>query len=73
MLSALAGCAVGVTMIVVDDVRWPIWDSLLDAVWSPTAGGLVVLTSLFALVITAVSSRDSRQDEPAQEAVSAQS
>lgn len=59
VLSALAVGGVGVAMLVVDDVPWPIWDSLLDSVWSPTTGSVVVISSLIPLVTTAVSLRSS--------------
>lgn len=73
ILSALAACGVGVTMLVIDDVRWPIWDGLIDSVWSPTTGGVVVVTSLIPLVTTAVSLRGSREEEREREAASATS
>jgi len=67
VLSALAVCGVGITMLVVEDVRWPIWDSLIDYVWSPTTGAVVVVTSLIPLVTTAVSLRSSREEEDERE------
>jgi uncharacterized protein (TIGR02611 family) len=67
VLSALAVCGVGITMLVVEDVRWPLWDSLFDSVWSPMTGGVVVVTSLIPLVTTAVSLRSSREEEPDRE------
>jgi uncharacterized protein (TIGR02611 family) len=73
VLSALTMCGVGITMLVVDDVRWPIWDSLIDAVWSPTTGGVVVVSSLIPLVTTAVSLRSSgaeQQERPAATVIS---
>lgn len=69
VLSALAVCGIGITMLVVDDVPWPIWDSLIDSVWSPMTGGVVVVTSLIPLVTTAVSLRNSREEEQRREAV----
>jgi uncharacterized protein (TIGR02611 family) len=68
VLSALAMCGVGITMLIVEDVHWPILDSLIDSVWSPTTGGVVVVSSLIPLVTTAVTlrgSRDEQQEEPA--------
>jgi uncharacterized protein (TIGR02611 family) len=63
VLSALVVCAVGITMLVVEDIRWPFWDSLFDSVWSPMTGGVVVVTSLIPLVTTAVSLRGLREVE----------
>lgn len=67
VLSALAVCGVGITMLVVEDVHWPIWDSLIDYVWSPTTGAVVVVTSLIPLVTTAVSLRSSREKQDERE------
>jgi uncharacterized protein (TIGR02611 family) len=66
VLSALAVCGVGITMLLVDDVSWPVLDSLIDSVWSPTTGGVVVVSSLIPLVTTAVSLRN-REEEEEQE------
>jgi uncharacterized protein (TIGR02611 family) len=70
VLSALAMCGVGITMLVVEDVRWPIWDSLIDSLWSPTTGGVVVVTSLIPLVTTAVTLRSSREEKQEREPTS---
>ena len=67
VLSALAVCGVGITMLLVDDVPWPIWDSFLDSLWTPATGGVVVVTSLIPLVTTAVSLRSSHEDEDDEE------
>jgi uncharacterized protein (TIGR02611 family) len=70
---ALGMCGIGISMLIVEDVHWPIWDSLIDSVWSPTTGGVVAVTSLIPLVTTAVSLRGSRQEEPEPEAASVSS
>ena len=70
VLSALVMCGVGITMLVVEDVRWPIWDSLIDSLWSPTTGGVVVVTSLIPLVTTAVTLRSPREGEDEREPAS---
>jgi len=70
VLSALAMCGLGITMLVVGDVRWPVWDSLLDSVWTPTTGSVVVVTSLIPLVTTAVSLRSSRERRHGRRAAS---
>lgn len=67
VLSALAVCGAGITMLVVEDIRWPIWDSLFDSVWSPTTGAVVIVTSLIPLVTTAVSLRSSRGEDQKRE------
>jgi uncharacterized protein (TIGR02611 family) len=67
VLCALAVCAVGITMLVVDDVQWPILDSLIDSLWSPMTGGVLAVSSVIPLVTTAVSLRSSREEEQQQE------
>jgi uncharacterized protein (TIGR02611 family) len=62
VLSALAVCGVGITMLLVEDVRWPIWDSFVDSLWSPMTGSVVVVSSIIPLVTTAVSLRSSREE-----------
>lgn len=67
VLSALAVCGVGITMLVVEDIHWPIWDSLVDSVWGPTTGAVMMVSSLIPLVTTAVSLRSSREEERERE------
>jgi uncharacterized protein (TIGR02611 family) len=67
VLSALVVCGIGITMLVVEDIRWPIWDSLFDSLWSPTTGAVVIVTSLIPLVTTAVSLRSSRGEDQKRE------
>lgn len=67
VLSALVVCGIGITMLVVKDIRWPIWDSLFDSLWSPTTGAVVIVTSLIPLVTTAVSLRSSRGEDQKRE------
>jgi uncharacterized protein (TIGR02611 family) len=52
-------CAVGVTMVLVENVRWPVLDSLLDAVWGPVTGTVVIVTSLVGATTTVLALRDS--------------
>ena len=57
---ALGTIAVGVLMLVVDDVAWPFLDSLLDSVWSPITGSVLILTSLVLLTTTILALRAER-------------
>ncbi len=57
VLSALAMCALGITMLVVDEPRWPFLESLLGWIWSATTGSVIILSSLIPLVTTVVSVR----------------
>jgi hypothetical protein len=57
---ALASIAVGVLMIVVDDVSWPALDSTADSVWGPMTGAVVILTALVLLTTTWLAWRSER-------------
>lgn len=62
----VAGATVSITlgalMFAVDDVDWPLWDSLLDTVWSPVTGGGLVLGGLIVLGTTAYAWRRVHRD-----------
>ena len=60
---AVAMCVLGVLMLIVDDIGWPVLDSLLDSVWSPVAGGVLVVTSLILLTTTTLAVRASRGED----------
>lgn len=60
VLFGLGSLAVGIAMLVVDDVPWPVWDSTLDSVWTPVTGAFVVATSLFLLGTTTWTLRKER-------------
>ncbi|WP_129339566.1 PGPGW domain-containing protein [Cellulomonas endophytica] len=51
----LAGClaAVGGSMLLVEDVTWPVLDAQIDAVWGPVTG-IVLLVSAAIVVTTTV-------------------
>ena len=51
-LFALAMIALGVTILLVDDVRWPVWDRIFDAFWTPVVGSVVIVTSLILITTT---------------------
>lgn len=63
VLFALAGVAVGVLMLVIRDVPWPVLDPLLDRVWSRPVGGVVVVTGLILLTTTYLTLRTARGEE----------
>lgn len=64
VLFAVGMIAVGVAMLLVDDVRWPVYDGLLDSFWKPLTGGIVIVTSVILLTTTALAVRDARSDGP---------
>ena len=49
--------AVGVLMLLIDDVAWPVLESLLDKVWSPVTGGILVITGLILMTTTVLTLR----------------
>lgn len=52
--------AVGIAMLVVEDVPWPRWDSTLDAFWGPIAGSVMILASVILMTTTVVTLRSMR-------------
>jgi hypothetical protein len=54
---ALGLAAVGVLMLVVDDVAWPVLESTLDKVWGPVTGGILIVTGLVLLTTTVLTVR----------------
>lgn len=56
---AVGMLVVGSAMLVVDDVPWPIWDSMGDSLWDPVTGSVVIVTSLVLLNTTVLALRDS--------------
>ena len=63
MVFALGSIAVGVLMLVVDDVAWPVLDSTADSVWGPVTGSVLILTALILLTTTAVAWRSEHGEE----------
>lgn len=57
VLAALSGVALGVAVLVVDDVRWPYQDALLDRLWSPLTGWVLIGTGLILLTTTLLAVR----------------
>ena len=66
--TACVTAALGVAMSVVDDVPWPWWDSVGDAVWTPVTGGVLIGTSVLVLVTTAIAWRQEHSRTPSQRA-----
>lgn len=64
VLFALGMIGLGVAMIVVDDVSWPVWDRMIDSFWTPLTGGIVIVTSVILLTTTALALRDARSEGP---------
>ena len=60
LLFALALVVVGVLMLTVDDVAWPVLESLADKLWSPVTGGILVVTGLILATTTVLTLRAAR-------------
>ncbi|WP_218566642.1 PGPGW domain-containing protein [Vallicoccus soli] len=63
VLFAVGMVVVGVLMLVVDDVAWPFLASLLDRVWGPVTGGILVVTGLVLVTTTWITVRTARGEE----------
>lgn len=64
VIFAFGMVGVGIAMIVIEDVPWPMWDSMIDRFWTPLTGGIVIVTSAILLTTTALAVRDARTDGP---------
>jgi uncharacterized protein (TIGR02611 family) len=62
LLFALGGCALGVLMLVVDDVAWPVWDDTVDSLWSPVTGSVMIVTSLILVTTTILTLRNAGEE-----------
>ena len=53
---AFAGGLVGVgfTMVIVDDMAWPIFPAFLAKVWGPVTGGVLILTGSILITTTTI-------------------
>ena len=62
--AGLAG--LGVAMVLVDDLDWPVLDDLIAKVWGPFTGYVLIATGILLVVTTAISLRQARRDEKTQ-------
>jgi uncharacterized protein (TIGR02611 family) len=60
---ALVLVAIGVAMLLVDDVPWPILDSILDRVWGTFTGAVLIATGLILLTTTYITARTAKGQE----------
>ncbi len=63
VLFAVALVALGATMLLVDDLSWPVWDGMLDKVWGPVTGSVLVVTGLVLLATTYITIRTAKGEE----------
>ena len=50
--SGLVG--LGFTMVIVDDLNWPIFRTLFDKLWGPVTGGVLMLTGSILITTTII-------------------
>lgn len=55
--------AVGVVMLIVEDVAWPVLDSTVDAAWGPVTGSILIVTGLILVTTTVLTIRTARGEE----------
>jgi uncharacterized protein (TIGR02611 family) len=60
MLFALGLGVLGVIMLLVKNVSWPVLDSTIDRVWGPVTGSIFVVTSLILLTTTIITIKTAR-------------
>ena len=57
VLFAVGMVALGIAMLTIDDVAWPVLNSLLDAIWSLMTGSILVITGCVLLTMTYITIR----------------
>jgi uncharacterized protein (TIGR02611 family) len=60
LLFAAGMVALGILMLVLDDLTWPFWDRLLDSIWGGLTGGILVVMGLVLITTTVVTLRSAR-------------
>lgn len=60
---ALGMVAVGIAMLVVPDVSWPVYDALLDGVWQRVTGSILVIMGLVLCATTYLTIRAAKGRE----------
>ncbi len=63
VIFALALAGLGVAMLLVEDVAWPVWNNLLDKAWGPVTGGILLVTGLVLLGTTYITIRTAKGKE----------
>lgn len=63
LLFAVGMAVLGVLMLVVEDVRWPVLDDVISRFWSPVTGGIFVVTGLILVTTTVLTVRLARGKE----------
>lgn len=63
LLFAVGMSALGVLMLVVEDVRWPVLDDVIGRFWSPVTGGVFAVTGLILVTTTVLTLRLARGQE----------
>ena len=59
VIFALGMAALGIAMLLIDDVAWPVLNSVLDGVWGAMTGSILIITACILLAMTYVTLRTS--------------
>lgn len=57
VIFSLGLVAVGVAMLIVDDVAWPVLDSAIDAGWGPVTGNILIVSGIILVTTTVLTLR----------------
>lgn len=57
---AIGMIGVGTTMVLVDDVAWPVADDLVDRLWGPLPGTILAVMGVIVIVTTYLTIRSAR-------------
>ena len=55
----------GLVMLIIDEMSWPIIDALLDKVWGPLTGTLLMLTGVILLTATVITRMTAKREATA--------
>lgn len=63
VLFAVALIVVGILMLSIDDVAWPVAEGLLDKLWSGLTGGILVVTGLVLIATTVITIKTAKGED----------
>lgn len=60
VLTAVGMIVVGILMITIDDVAWPVLDRWIDAVWGPVTGSILAVSGVVVITTTWLTIRSAK-------------
>jgi hypothetical protein len=60
---AVGLAVVGLAMVLISDVAWPVYDDTLDMVWGPVTGSILVVTGAVLITTTVLTIRAAKGEQ----------